>query len=378
MIYLDNAATTKPSQEYVKYYCDALDTKYYNASASYKCGIDCAMELDRAKKDICDFLNLPYNNNIIFTGSATEANNIAILGSIRKNTKHIVVSEGEHPSVYNVAKELYNQGYNVDFVPLQKNGQIDYDKLEKILKPETGLISCMLVSNETGAINDLKKIISLKNKICPNAIIHSDIVQGFGKIPQCKKLQNIDIITLSSHKIYGNKGLGALYAKNIKLLKPIIYGGGQEYNIRSGTQNTPAIFAFAKYVKNHIDLEENFNKVSTLREIFLSKFKNDNNIILNSFDEVSPYILSIIFKGVRGETLLNKCYDKGLIIGTGSACSSKKSGNRILQSMGINNSDILHSVRISFSKDNTIEEINKASEILYNCYYELREKLGVK
>ena len=166
MIYLDNAATTKPASQYINYFKEYLENNFYNPSAPYEEGVKCANLLDQAKKDICKFLNLEYKDNLIFTGSATEANNIAIMGSIRKNFKHMVFSEGEHPSVYNVAKELQNQGYDIDFVGLQPNGQIDYNRLKTILRPETNFISCMLVNNETGAINDINKILQIKNEIC--------------------------------------------------------------------------------------------------------------------------------------------------------------------------------------------------------------------
>lgn len=376
MIYLDNAATTKPSQKFINSIQEHLENTFYNPSAPYKQGVDVSKMLDNAKKEICDFLELDYKNNLIFTGSATEANNIAILGSMRKNFKHLVFSEGEHPSVYNVAKELENQGLKVDFIPLQKNGQVDYDKLKQVLTKETSFISCMLVNNETGAINNLQKIVDIKNEICPNAIIHSDIVQGFGKVINCKYLQDIDIITFSAHKIYGCKGLGILYAKDIKKIKPIQFGGGQEYNLRSGTENLPAILAFVENVKE-INLIKDIDHVKTLKETFIKHIKNDG-VQINSYDSCSPYILNITFKGVRGETMLNACCSKDIIIGTGSACSSKKMGNRVLTSMGISNDDILHSVRISFSKYNTINEVEIAAKEILQIYLDLKQKMGIK
>ena len=365
MIYLDNAATTKlcksAKEELIKYSVD----EFFNPSAVY--AWENQNRLRQAKQSIIKKLGLNFDNNIIFTASATEANNLAF-SSVNDN---FVISEGEHPSIYNKALALKNAGKNVKIVPLSQNGQIDIDKLQYTLDSNTKFISIMHVSNETGAINNLQKIVELKNKICPNAILHSDGVQAFCKI-DTSVVKQLDMYTISAHKIGGPKGIGALYCKNKTKLKPIIEGGGQEYNLRSGTENLPAIMAFKATCE---DRNESLEYIQLLKDKLISKI--DNRIIQNidNCHGLSPYIVSLRVTGVNGETFVNAVADKGLYISTGSACSSKKVGNRILASMGKSIDEIKQSVRISFFETTTLEEVDLATEIINQTYTELTAKL---
>lgn len=373
MIYLDNAATTPMSKKALDVYNLYASEQFYNPSGIYDVAVAVKNDIEEAKETIKHALHT-LNGNIIFTSSATEANNLAIFGCLKSNFKKIVLSKAEHPSVYNIGIELQNRGFNVEFCPLQSNGQIDYEALEEILDENTNLISIMHISNETGAINDLKKINEIRKRKCPKAILHVDGVQAFTKIKVNLDYFGVDLYTISAHKINGPKGVAALFVKNNLFLKPITFGGGQEQNIRSGTENVPAIMAFKTAIQDVGDIDKNFEYVSFLKKIFLSNL-NDLPYKNNSGDENSPYILSLSFKGVKGETLVHMLEEHKIYISTGSACSSKKSGNRVLLSMNISPNDIVGSVRISFSKNNTEHEVIEASKILKETYYNLIDKL---
>ena len=373
MIYLDNAATTKALPEVIKEYSKYAGELYFNPSAIYHEGVSVKACIEDAKSTILKALGTN-NGNIIFTSSATESNNLAIFGSYRSNFKKVIFSIEEHPSVYNVALELKNRGINVDFCPLSTNGQVDYEKLEQMLDEDVGFISIMHVSNETGAINDLKRIYDIKMRKCPKAIFHVDGVQAFSKVKVNLDYFGIDLYTISGHKIFGPKGVSALFVRNGIVLKPIMFGGGQENNIRSGTENVPAIMGLKVAVQNIGDIKSHFEYVRSLKDKFIDNLSGIA-CTFNTTNENSPYILSISFKGVKGETLVHMMEQYGILISTGSACSSKKAGNRVLEALDINHNDIIGSVRVSFSRYNTMEEVDFASKTLKKCYLELIEKL---
>lgn len=372
MIYLDNSATTPMDIEASKVYEEYACRNFFNPSAIYDKAICVSKDVESAKETIAKALGTTFSDNIIFTGSATEANNMAIRGAYRKNFGKMIFSMGEHPSVYNVALELKKQGIKVDFVNLQKNGEIDYFDLENKLDDSVSFISIMLCSNETGAINDLKRISNLKNKYCPKAIFHSDGVQAFGKIKINVDYFGVDLFTISAHKAFGPKGVGALYVRNKNILNPIIFGGGQEYNLRSGTENVAGIMAFKKAVENIGNIKDNYVHTQTCFDTFLKQI-DLTNVKVNSSG--SPYVLSLSFLGVNGETLVHMMEQHGIYISRGSACSARKAGNRILENIGLTPEYILGSVRVSFSKYTTISDAEIAGQTLNNCYKNLKEKL---
>lgn len=372
MIYLDNSATTPLDENASKVYLEYACNNFFNPSAIYNKALSVSKDIENAKTVIAKALGVNFNNNIIFTASATEANNMAIKGSYRKNFGKMLFSVGEHPSVYNVALELKKRGVNVEFVKLQKNGEIDYLDLESKLDETVSFISVMLCGNETGAINDLKRISELKNKYCPKAIFHSDGVQGFGKIKINLDYFGVDLFTISGHKAFAPKGIGALYARDKNILNPIIFGGGQEYNLRSGTENVAGIMAFKTAVENIGNIKQNYEHTMQCFNAFVKQL-TEPNIKINS--NHSPYVLSLSFLGVNGETLVHMMEEKDIYISRGSACSSKKSGNRVLENMGLSNEYILGSVRVSFSKYTTIEDSIIAGKTLNDCYIKLKEKL---
>jgi cysteine desulfurase len=380
MIFLDNASTTCLSQ-IAKNEIKKSQDLFYNPSAVYNVGLEIKNKIDDAKKQICKAMGVIYNDNLIITGSATEANNLAIFGTIKKTQEQLIFSIGEHPSVYNCALELKARGYNVNFVSLDESGKVNIEELKELLNKPTAFISIMHVNNETGAINDIAKISKLIKQKNPNAIFHCDGVQAFGKIKINLNILGVDLYTISAHKIHGPKGIGALYVKNIKKLKPILFGGGQEIGIRPGTENVLYILTFGQIAQN-FNIENNFKKVEKLNKFVKNFFekacKKDNlSITLNSPEDSSPYIMSYSFEGVRGETLVHILEGKNVIIGTGSACSSKKGMvNRILEAMGKSKSQNQGAVRISFSHKNNLKEIKEACDKILQSYKELLNKIS--
>ena len=373
MIYLDNAATTKPYDE-----CNNIIKKYneecyFNPSAMYACGFDLFREIETIKKNFLRFLGGDEEGKIYFTSGATEANNIAIFGSATKKQGTYIFSAGEHPSVHNCAMELKSRGYDVRFISLTDKGSIDLQELEYLLKnSKPCFVSTMLVSNETGAINDIKKIRQIIDDFAPECILHVDAVQAFGKHPFNVKALGIDMCTISAHKIYGPKGVGALYTSPRVRMKTHVFGGGQENGIRPGTYNLPLIKAFEVAAEKTICSMLYTNDLFySLRKEFINNLETIKDKYKINGENGAYYILSLSFDGIRGETVLHMLEKEGVVIGTGSACSSNKVGNRVLQEMGKTKGEILGSIRISFGIYNTLDEIKQAAQKISECVLKL-------
>ena len=369
MVYLDNAATTPMRESLLEVYKEYSVDRYFNPSAGYSFALSNSRELNRAREVILKKLGVE-KGDIIFTASATEANNMAIRSCLREGGWEYIFSIGEHPSVYNVAKNLEEGGKNVSFVGLRKDGQVDYEQLSKLVNEKTRLVSIMMVNNETGVINDISKICKIIKGKNPKTLIHVDAVQGFCKIAFNLSKWDIDFLSISAHKFHGPKGVGCLYIKNKNGLKPLLLGGGQEYSLRSGTENVSGIMAMAKACEA-VDIELNYGSALKLRDAFLSKL--DLNKI-HYIKSDSPYICSLSFPNVNGETLM-RMLENEVVVGTGSACSTKKAGNRVLEAMGFDKDYIKSSIRVSFNAYQTLEEVEKAGEIIMNKYNELLERL---
>ncbi len=369
-VFFDNASTTKIMPEIVDELSYFNNNYYLNPSALYnnlyRKDDSNKPTLEKMRKSLLECLG-GENGKLIFTGSATEASNLALFGSVKKNTRKILVSMGEHPSVYNSALELKNRGYNVEFVNLDKTGKVDIEDFESKMTSDVDLVSIMHVSNETGAINDIPSLVEIAKSVNPKVIFHCDGVQAFGKIDVDVDDLGVDMYTISAHKIYGSKGVGALYLKNTISLKPIIFGGGQESGLRSGTENMLGIYTL--YRASQIvtsNLETNYKKIMSLKKLFLDKLSQTNlKYTLHSFEDNSPYIVSVSFDKCRAETLLNMLSDfDNIYVGNGSACSAKKSGNRVLENMGVPKSEIEGNLRISFGLYNIPEEVEYLVEKL--------------
>ena len=369
MIYLDNAATTKMYEELLGIYKEFGCDNFFNPSALYKKSLDVAVRIRQAKADLAEILGANHNE-IIFTGNATEANNMALRGAIRANTG-IVISAGEHPSVYNTAVSLKNNGISCEVIPLNKNGQIDQEKLYNYLSHnKVSVVSIIHASNETGAINDIKEISKNIKSISPSTLFHSDGVQAFGKI--AVKNLGVDLYSFSAHKIKGPKGIGALYIKKGVHLNPLITGGGQENNLRSGTENVANIIAFSKAAKL-FSSQYDYNKMLELKKAFIEILKSEIEDIFFTISDIystMPHIISVIIPDIKGETLLHMLESKDILIGLGSACSANNKGNRVLLALGFTPKQTESAIRISFSPDNAIDEIKFAAQSLASCLKE--------
>ena len=374
MIYLDNAGTTKPLKQIRELVNDIQENYYFNPSAGYNYAIKTRKLIDNARLQVANRLHTK-PENVIFTSCATESNN-QIIRSFVSSNKHCeyIFSEGEHPSVYNVALDLKNSGHIVHFIPLKNDGTINEDILIDTINENTRFISVIYVSNETGAINDITKLCKMAKEKNKNVIFHSDCVQALGKIDINFKKLGVDAITISAHKINSVKGAGATIC-NIEKIKPFILGGGQENNLRSGTENVDSICAFGlacelidlnnqSKIKEMSDYVKNYLKVN---------LKNDIEIVSN--ENCIPNTISIIFKKLKSEVYVRYLDGFGVVCSKGSACSTKKSGNRILSSMGYSNDMIIGNVRISIGVLNTMEEIQTACKIMVEKYTELKERM---
>ena len=374
MIYLDNAATTRPDGQCLDKVKQFIYENYYNPSALYAEGYNLHLTLKRAKKDI---LHCIANDNfdITVTSCGTEADNHAVFCAGRRG--NVVTTLGEHSAVFSAASELKQRGIEVRFAPLNCDGSVDVEELLKLVDEKTSLVSVIHVNNETGAVNDINAIAAMVKRKNKNTVFHSDGVQAFGKIP-FKLGADVDLYSVSAHKIGGMKGTGALIRRKTLSLKPYIYGGGQENGMRSGTENVFGIMMFscAAY-KRYEYLNENFNHVRQLWQTLWGEL--DKELFTKiSPDGGSPYILTVAAAGVRGETILHEADDAGLIIGTGSACSSneKKRYSRVILACGVNEHTADGILRLSFSPDNTIEEVVRAAAILNKLVKNRLEIMG--
>ncbi len=358
-LYFDYASTTPVDEDVLKAYVDA-SKDFFNPSALNMSSLDVKNKIEECRAHILRVLNGKPKSKFVFTSCATESNNTVLRSCIRRKDKKYIVSMGEHSSIYNTCKAMINEGYNIDFVPLKPNGTVDEEVLYQMVDSKTDFVSIIHTNNETGAVNDIKNIVKNLKKINPNILVHSDGVQAVKKLDIDLTDLGVDYYTLSSHKINGVKGIAGLYVAYNARLVPLIHGGGQEMGLRGGTENYPAIKAFDVAIsKPNFDL----SILNELKNELLNHLNVPYRLISNN--ECVPNIISIAFDGVRGETLLHLLDDKGFIVGTGSACNSKDTTNRVLDAMGIKKDLALGNLRISFdytSKENMIKLADAINE----------------
>ncbi|MBQ2897491.1 MAG: cysteine desulfurase [Clostridia bacterium] len=369
-MYFDNCATTRPYDEVQDIVLQTMSCNYANPSALHSAGIASERLINEARKKIASTLHCNADE-LIFTSGGTESDNIAILGvtnSYSKKGKHIITSAIEHHAVLDCFKYLETIGFEVTYVGVDKNGIIDFEELKNSVRDDTILISIMLCNNETGVFQPVEKIRSVSK----NAIIHTDAVQAYGKYDFSGL--DVDLISVSGHKIHAPKGIGALVVKNKVKLSNVSFGGGQEAGIRSGTYNTEGILGFGKAAEiTYNDLQKSISYLNNLcsyfKDLILSKIPD---VKFNGQDSVN--VVSVAFSGVRGEVLLHTLEEKGIYVSTGSACNSKSTKiSYVLKAMGIEHSVAESSVRISFSTFNTKEEIDYAVEVIAESVAFLRK-----
>ena len=349
MIYLDNAATTKPCKDAVEAQNYANEF-FFNPSALYLPAVKIETQINKVRQKILNKLNLTSSHNAIFTSGATEANNLALFQATRFKGKTILVSEGEHPAVYNYAKNC--EGMNFATINLTPSGEVDLEDLKNKLSNNVALVSVMQVSNETGAINNLAEVSKIVKNFSPSIMLHCDAVQGFCKIEE-RLPSTIDFITISSHKIHGLKGTGALIYKTTQNIKPLLKGGGQESDLRSGTQNVGGILALGAAIDHDTGLEAVKKLSAYTRQILSQKI---TGVLLNG--EGSPYIINFSIDYARSETIVRLLEEENIYVSNGSACSSRHADNRTLAAMGTAKKFIEGTIRISFCKENSKEEID--------------------
>ena len=365
MIYLDNAASTKPRKEVVDAMVLAMEENYANADAIHDFGHKILLKIKNAKKTVGKYLGVN-PERIFFTSGGGEGNNIILQGIINANSKlkkHLITTKIEHPSVYEVFRHYEENGFRVDYLDVDKNGFIDLDSLSELICEDTVVVSIGAVNSETGTIQDLKKISEIIKEKNKNTYFHTDFVQGFG-LPNINFSKiKVDALTVSGHKIYAPKGIGAIYVgENVKI-DDIIFGSNSANGVIKRTLPTELILAFSKAVEILSKEDEKEAIHSQNFKINLAKKLSEEieNIKINSLltEKSSPKILNISFNGTKGEVLTHFLGMYDIFVSTGSACSSKKGNSRILAAMGLSQSELDGAIRFSFSNENKLEEIEE-------------------
>lgn len=375
-IYLDNASTTNLSAEVLNEMLPVLANNFGNASSMHTFGKEAQDLICESKTVIAETINAK-PSEIYFTASGSEANSWAIVGLANANRNkgnHIIVSAIEHSSILEACKYLEQEGFNITYLPVDKNGFINFTEFLRAIKSNTILISIISANNEIGTIQNIKAISQTARE--KGIIFHTDAVQLYGNMNIDVEDLNIDTMTISAHKIYGPKGVAALYVSDDVKIDPIVFGGNAETKFRGGTANTAGIVGFAKACEiAHRDMKTNNQKVRALSEYFVSNLTNHiENIYVNANTKQKlPQIISITFVGVDGESLLTKLDLNGIAISVGSACSSKElSVSHVISAIGLKNDDARCTVRFSIGKNNSYEELDKAISIITNSVEELR------
>lgn len=366
MIYLDNSATTKPCAEAVEAVAGALTRDWGNPSALYDFGISAARQLRTARHAVAAAMGAE-PDRVFFTSCGTEADNWAVYGTAKrfgKRGKHIVTTAMEHHAILNCMKDLEAQGFEVTYLQPDVLGNISADALKAALRKDTILVSVMMVNNEAGSVMPIAQMAKLTHRLCPDAIFHTDAVQGFLKIPFQAKTLGADLISVSSHKIHGPKGAGALYiSPRLKSFPPLIQGGGQEGGYRSGTEGTPALFGFAAAAEaGGKTFREDIARERGLLENLCARLEALPGVQLNGAHD-APHILSVSIPGVPTQNSINILQDAGICVSAGSACA-KGHRSHVLTAMGVSEKAIDSAFRVSLSRETTQEDIDALVQVI--------------
>lgn len=360
IIYLDNASTSKVNPEVLESY-NQITLKYFaNASSIHKLGQESNRLLEKSREQILKLFNLSHHE-VIFTSGATEANNLAIKGyafANRGRGNHIITSATEHPSVLNTVKQLENYGFEITILPVNKNGVVEVNSLKEAIKDNTILVSIMSVNNETGAINPIKEIAELL-KSYPKIAFHVDMTQAIGKVDI--PLENIDMFSFAGHKIHGLLGSGALIKEKKIILEPQNSGGGQENNLRSGTNTVALSASLAKALRLALNKQkENYQKVSNLRDYLINYLKDNPDLYsLNSFSLDNPYIVNFSTLNHKASVVVEALSNKGIMVSSLSACHSKNEDySYVVYAMNQDMKLAHNTIRVSFSNENNVDDVN--------------------
>lgn len=375
-IYFDNSATTQVLPQVADLAYRVMCEDYGNPSALYGRGLAAEKLLAQARSRIAKTLNvLP--KEIIFTSGGTEANNLAIRGvaaAAKRRGRHIIVSAVEHPAVLRTVEALRDEGFEFDLLPVDANCQVRPEDLAARLRPDTVLVSVMLVNNEVGAVQPIAELANELKKAQSEALLHVDAVQGFGKMVINPKEWGVDMLSVSGHKLHAPKGTGFLYVRDGVRFLPQMTGGGQEAARRSGTENMPGICALGLAAKLAYDnLQERVEQVAEVKERLLNGLSKLTGWQMNTPEGALPNVLNISFDGIKSEVLLHMLEEEGLLVSSGSACAARKDNlSHVLTAMGYDRRRIEGAIRFSFSCLNTVEEADRAADIVCRQVEDLR------
>ncbi len=363
-VYLDNSATTRCLPEVAALMTHIMCEDYGNPSSMHKKGVESEKYVRYSKEIIAKSLKVQ-EKEILFTSGGTESDNIALIGGAYANYRagrHIITTRIEHPAVLQTCAYLEEQGFEVTYLPVNENGVIKLSDLERAMTRNTILVSIMHVNNEIGSIQPIAEAGALIKRMNPNTLFHVDAIQSYGKCRIYPKRMNIDLLSVSAHKIHGPKGVGFLYISEKAKVRPILFGGGQQRGMRSGTENVPGIAGMAKAVEQvYMDLDSKVNQLYRIRERFIQGVSRIEGIKINGCQgaESAPHIVSVSIQGVRSEVMLHALEDKGIYVSAGSACSSNKPAiSATLKAIGIEKQYLDSTIRFSFSMFTTEEEID--------------------
>jgi cysteine desulfurase len=379
-VYLDNSATTKCYEEVGEIVAKVMCEDYGNPSSMHKKGVDAEKYVKTSKETLAKLLKVQ-EKELYYTSGGTESDNLALIGCARANHragKHLITSSIEHPAILNTMQYLEKEeGFRVTYLPVDKDGRIRLDALKEALCEETILVSIMYVNNEVGSVQPIEEAAQIIKNYNKNILFHVDAVQGFGKYRIFPKRMGIDLLSISGHKIHGPKGTGVLYVNEKVKIKPIVFGGEQQKNVRSGTENVPGIAGIGLAAKMIYDsLEEKVAVMRDLKAHFIEGVSKIDNITIHGrTDETSaPHIISVGFAGIRSEVLLHTLEDKGIYVSAGSACASNHPAiSGVLKGIGAGAEYLDATLRFSLSEFTTKEEIDYTLETLYNCVPMLRK-----
>ena len=368
--YFDNSATTKVLDSVKDIVIKTMTEDYGNPSAKHLKGVEAERYIRQAREEIAKTLKVK-EKEILFTSGGSESNNMALIGTALANKRagnHIITTNIEHPSVYNTLSYVESLGFEVTYLRVDEKGHISPEELRDAVRPETILVSVMYVNNEVGAVEpveELSKIIKSKN---PNTIFHVDAIQGYGKFRIYPKRQGIDLLSVSGHKIHGPKGVGFLYIDEKIKVKPLIYGGGQQKGMRSGTENVPGVAGLGTAAKEaYTNFDEKMNALYDLKDYMIDRIGEIEGTHVNSSKgrDSAPQIVSVSFEGIKSEVLLHALEDKGIYVSSGSACSSNHPAvSGTLKGIGVRQELLDSTLRFSFSTFNTREEVDYCIDTL--------------
>lgn len=378
-VYLDNSATTGSFEEVAALMNRIMCEDYGNPSSLHRKGVQAENYIRYAKSVIAG--NLKVNEKeIFFTSGGTESDNLAIIGCARANCRsgrHLITTQIEHPAVLQTMKYLEGEDFRVTYLPVDEKGCIRLEDLERAITGETILVSIMHTNNEIGSLQPIAEAGALIKRMNPRILFHVDAVQGYGKFRIHPKKLKIDLMSVSGHKIHGPKGVGFLYVDEKVKIKPILFGGGQQGGIRSGTENVPGIAGMAKAIEMiYSDLDREVIRLYDIKKAFVSGLQKLEGITINGCPDEggAPHIVSVSVSGVRSEVLLHALEDKGIYVSAGSACSAKKpQPSATLQAIGVDKELLASTIRFSFSVFTTMEEIQYTLQEMYDIIPLLRK-----